>query len=132
MALTVDTSALIAVIVDEPQREAVIDFARGEDLVAPASVRWEIGNALSALIKRRRLTLTQALAAVELYEQIPIRYTDVSLPESLELAAQYNLYAYDAFVIQCARRFGTRLLSLDANLVRVAQDIGIAALEVDG
>jgi predicted nucleic acid-binding protein len=57
---------------------------------------------------------------------------DVSLSESLELAAQYNLYAYDAFVIQCARRYGTRLLSLDANLVRVAQDVGISALEVDG
>lgn len=130
MSITVDTSALIAVIVDEPQREIVIDLARGEDLVAPSSVHWEIGNAMSALIKRRRLTLGQAVEAIALYEQIPIRYKDVSLSESLELAVQFNLYAYDAYIIQCAQQSGKNLLSLDTNLVRVARAVGINALEV--
>lgn len=103
---------------------------RGSDLIAPASVRWEVGNALSALLKRRRLTVQQALQAIEVYERIPIRYTEVSLTGAIELAERFAIYAYDAYILQCAQRFGTPLLSLDDRLVQIARALEIPTLGV--
>ncbi len=45
MDIVVDTSAIMAVIINEAQREILIDLTRGANLLAPASVHWEIGNA---------------------------------------------------------------------------------------
>jgi predicted nucleic acid-binding protein len=41
------------------------------------------------------------------------------------------VYAYDAYVIECARRYRTPLLSLDGGQVRVARSEGIEILEVE-
>jgi len=49
MELVVDTSAIIAVLVREPLRAALIDVTAGADLLAPPSVHWEVGNAFSAM-----------------------------------------------------------------------------------
>ena len=54
MDLVVDTSAIIAVIADEPEKPAILAHTIDSDVIAPASVRWEIGNALSGMFKRRR------------------------------------------------------------------------------
>ena len=39
------TSALIAVIVGEPERLRIIEFTTGNTLIGPGSIPWEIGNA---------------------------------------------------------------------------------------
>lgn len=79
MDVVVDASVLIAVIVGEPQRDRLIQLTEGADLVAPYSVHWEIGNALAAIVRRNRLTLGEALMAVRVYEQIPVRYVGVEI-----------------------------------------------------
>ena len=43
MDIVVDTSVIIAVIANEPQRDILIDLTKGADLLAPPSVHWEIG-----------------------------------------------------------------------------------------
>jgi len=70
--LVADTSTIIAVIANEPERPSLIAKSQGYDLTAPRSLYWEIGNAFSAMVKRGRITLEQANAAIEIYEQIPI------------------------------------------------------------
>ena len=60
MEIVVDTSAIIAVIVGEPQRQTLIELTAGADLIAPPSVHWEIGNALSAMLRRGRVSLGSA------------------------------------------------------------------------
>lgn len=72
MNIVIDTSALIAVIADEPERPKLIEVTIGTDLIAPQSVHWEIGNAFSAMFKRKRISLEQAEQALEIYHQIPI------------------------------------------------------------
>ena len=96
MAVIVDTSALIAVLVGESDRDALIAATIGVELLAPASVHWDVGNALSALLKRKRLTLAQAQRALNAYAAIPIRFLEVDLALALEIAAKHKLYAYDA------------------------------------
>ena len=102
MDLVIDTSAIIAVIANEPERPAIVEHTIGANLVAPASVHWEVGNAFSAMFKRRRITLRQAEQAIESYEQMPIRFVDVDLGQSLELCDRLGVYAYDSYLLTCA------------------------------
>ena len=55
--IVIDTSALISVIVDEPERKNIIEVTSGNTLVGPGSIPWEIGNAFSAMFKQNRITL---------------------------------------------------------------------------
>ena len=126
----IDASAIIAVLLSEPERPALISITDGVELVAPASVHWEIGNAPSAAIKRRRIALSQAQLALAAYAGIAIRFVDVDLPSSLELASSHSLYAYDAYLLVCALQLRAPLLTLDAALVRVAHTLGIDMLSV--
>ena len=128
MACVIDTSAVIAVLLSEPERAALIRVTRGAELLAPASVHWEIGNALSAALKRRRITLAQGQRALAAYSTIPIRFLEVDLALSLELAAEHDLYAYDSYLLTCALQHRAPLLTLDGALMRVAGAIGIDLL----
>ena len=130
MAVVIDASIVVAVIAHEPQRDALIELTRGEDLLAPASVHWEIGNAFSAMLKRNRIELEQAMQAIAAYRQIPIRYVDVELEDTLAIAAQYDIYAYDAYLVRCGLRFNAPLLSLDRGLLQAAKQAGVHVLEV--
>jgi predicted nucleic acid-binding protein len=130
MELVVDTSALIAVLTAEPTRDRLIARTQGTELLAPGSVHWETGNALSALLKRRRLKLPDVQAALAAYARIPIKLVEVELGAALELADRFGLYAYDAYLMACARRHGAPLLTLDPRLARAAQEAGVRVLEV--
>jgi len=131
MNIVIDTSILIAVIANEPQRDMIIEITRGADLLAPPSVHWEVGNAFSAMLRRNRITLAQTLRALEVYGQIPIRSANVELEDSLTIAAQLNIYAYDAYLIRCALKYNAPLISLDEGLVRAAQQMKVRIIEVE-
>ena len=130
MELVVDSSVLVAVLTGEPARERLIARAQGAELLAPGSVHWEVGNAFSALLKRRRLKLHDVQAALTAYAQIPIRLVEVELAAALELADRLGLYAYDAYLMACARRQRAPLLTLDARLARSAAEAGVQVVEV--
>jgi predicted nucleic acid-binding protein len=108
----------------------LVQLTQDADLLAPASVHWEIGNALSAMIKRGRLTLSQATQVLQNYEKIPIRFVEVGLLESVKLAADQKLYAYDAYLIACARDQKCGLISLDNALTKAALATGVTVVEV--
>jgi uncharacterized protein with PIN domain len=55
--IVTDTSAVLAVLLDEPEKEAVVEATMGSVVCAPASLRWEVGNAATAGVKRRRFTM---------------------------------------------------------------------------
>lgn len=130
MAIVVDTSAVIAVAGNEPVKPRLIEITRGEELIAPTTLPWEVGNAITAMFKRRRITLEQGLDLLVQFRQIRIRLTDVSLDRSVDLAAKLNLYAYDAYAIECARQVRVPVLSLDAGLKQAARTAGVPVLEV--
>jgi len=129
MDITIDTSALIAVITDEPKKSRIIELTVGVNLISPHLVHWEIGNAFSAMLKRNRIILSQAQACIALYRQIPIRFIDVSLYQTIERAGQLKIYAYDAYLIQCALQTQTSLLTIDIGLKQAAKSIGLTVLE---
>jgi len=129
MYITIDTSALIAVIGNEETKSKIIDITGGYSLCAPASVHWEIGNAFSAMFKRQKISLELAKQALSVYRGIPIKYIDVPLEKTLEISQSHNLYAYDAYLIQCAQQTSTSLLTLDKGLKDIAKKVGVTVLE---
>lgn len=130
MELVVDTSVLIAVLTGEPARDQLIVRTHGAELLAPGSVHLEVGNAFAALLKRRRLRLNEVQAALAAYGQIPIRFVEVETAAALELADRFGVYAYDAYLLACARRQRAPLLTLDPRLGRIAQEAGVQVVEV--
>jgi len=131
MNIILDTSIIIAVIANEPERKAILKATANTDLLAPSSVHWEIGNAFSAMLKHKRVNLGKCFMALNSYQKIPIQFVDVDLKEALAISEKFNIYAYDAYVIICALKYGHPLLSLDKKLISVAKKININVIEVD-
>jgi len=129
MEVVVDASVLIAVITNEEEKEKLVALTDEAELIAPLSVHWEIGNAFSSLLKRKRIAIDEALQAIEIYLQIPVRFVEVELSDSLQLADDFGLYAYDAYLLRCAEKYRLPLLTLDTRLVQAAKDRKIQVLE---
>lgn len=81
-------------------------------------------------MRRNRITLQEAEAAIEIYRQIPLRFVDVSLKQSLELSDRLKIYAYDAYLIACALTQGCALVTLDGGLSYAAKAAGVTVVEV--
>lgn len=132
MLVVIDTSAIMAVITNERHKSALIEATRGADLVAPASVHWEIGNAFSSMLKRQRVSRRDCTACLEVYRHIPIRFYSPALDDALSLSEAWNIYAYDAYVLCCAQQVRGSLLTLDRGIIQIAKRIGVGLLEVPG
>ena len=130
MDITTDTSVFIAVILNEPEKESIITATVGHNLIGPGSIRWEITNAFSAMFKRGRISLKTAQKALKVFNVIPIRYIDIDFKHSLKLSYDNNIYAYDAYFLDCALRHNTPILSLDNHMINWAKKIGIDILEI--
>jgi predicted nucleic acid-binding protein len=130
MKIVIDTSVVVAVLVNEKHKDRLIELTKGADLVAPSSLHWEVGNAFSALLKKKRITLEQAYRALAAYAGVAIRFYDVSLKEAMSLCMKANLYAYDAYFIACALRLQSPLLSLDEALLSAAAESGVSTMKV--
>jgi predicted nucleic acid-binding protein len=130
MDLVIDTSAIIAVIVGEPERDGIIQATTGHALIGPGSIPWEVGNAFSAMFKRDRLTLEEALKGLAIFTSIPLRYVEPDFDMAMEISKKADLYAYDAYFLACAIRHKAPLLTLDRKLKNSAQDLNVEMLEV--
>jgi predicted nucleic acid-binding protein len=130
MDIVIDTSALLAVIVGEPERDRIVELTSGHTLIGPGAISWEVGNAFSAMLKRRRLTLAEAQEGLRIFQTVPLRFVKVDLTHALTLAHDAGLYAYDTYFLDCASQHAAPLLTLDRGLKKAAKDIGVRLLEV--
>lgn len=130
VVITVDTSAILAVLLSEPSRSALIAATEGASLIAAPSLPWEVGNALIAGVRKRRLTEAVVLTAWANYGRIPVRLAQVDVAKALELAVLLRVYAYDAYMLETARSARVPLLTLDTALARAARSIGVRTMEL--
>ena len=130
MDLVIDTSAIIAVIVGEPERDGIIQATTGHALIGPGCIPWEVGNAFSAMVKRNRLTLEEALKGLAIFTSVPLRYVEPDFDMALKLSKKADLYACDAYFLACAIRYKAPLLTLDRKLMVSAQNLNVKLLEV--
>ncbi|MCF6311959.1 MAG: type II toxin-antitoxin system VapC family toxin [Verrucomicrobiales bacterium] len=123
--IVVDASVVLAVILNEPEKPGILAATENANLISPKCLQWEIGNAFSAMIKQGRLTLELALRGIEIYDLIPIQQMGLSLLEAIVLSERHNIYAYDAYYLQLAKRNAAPILTLDRRMAAVADIEGI-------
>ena len=129
MELIADTNTFLAVALNEPEKEMLVRATEGYDLIAPSVLPYEIGNALSALVKRRVLSGAEMPKVWDEVQRIPVELVSIDIRAALLVAGQFNLYAYDAYFLQCAMERRLPLLSLDKRVGSVAEELGITVLE---
>jgi predicted nucleic acid-binding protein len=130
MEIVIDTSAILAVVGLEPERPELIRLTKGATLVAPSSVHWEIGNAISAMFKRKAIELEDAIRMIDAFAGIPVRLVDPTLRQAVELSHKLNIYAYDAYILGCAINQRAPILSLDSVLKERARSLNLEVIEV--
>ncbi len=129
MRIVADTNAFLAVALDEPERDQIIALTRGHELLAPEVLPFEVGNALTAMLKRGVLGPDEIAAAWQAVQAIPVDLRRVEIGPALSLVVQFGTYAYDAYFLECALRLGGPLLTLDKGMKHVARQLNIELLE---
>jgi predicted nucleic acid-binding protein len=82
------------------------------------------------MFKKKRLTLEEAKKGIGIFKGIPISYIDPDFANAVSISKQTNMYAYDAYFLDCALRMKVPLLTLDAKLKNTARQLNISILEV--
>jgi predicted nucleic acid-binding protein len=65
-----------------------------------------------------------------IFESIPLRYIKPDFANAVTISKQTNMYAYDAYFIDCAIRHKAPLLTLDRKLKIAAQSLNVQTMEV--
>jgi len=129
MMIVADTSTFLAVVLDEPEKRRIMALTRGHNLVAPEVLPFEVGNALTALMKKGILTPEQVASAWDAAQAIPIEVRHIDIGSALGIACRFGIYAYDAYFLECALSLRLPLLSLDKGMMRIARELNIPVME---
>jgi predicted nucleic acid-binding protein len=129
--IVIDASVILAVLLDEPEKQAMVEATMGSVVCAPASLRWEVGNAATAGVKRRRLTPERARQLIADFEQVTIRELAIDIGRAVDLGLELGIYAYDAYILEAARSTGFPLLTLDSPIRQNAKKLSLSLVELD-
>ena len=129
MKIIADTNTFLAVALNEPEKDLIIRLTGGCDLVSPEVLPFEIGNALTAMLKKGSLQADEVASSWEAVQHIPVDLRSINIKSALKIATEFNIYAYDAYFLECADNLRSPLLTLDRGMKRIAREMGIKILE---
>jgi len=116
MSVTVvDTSAVAAVLFDEPEAAPVVASASGP-LVAPGLLRYELANVCEAKLRKDPKQAKLTLQRYRLVSSLDIEFIEPDWDALPLLAREWGLTAYDAAYLQLALKRKAPLVTLDARL----------------
>jgi len=125
MEIVADASVFLAVILNENDREWVIHKTTGKGIVSPEVMPYEIGNALITMKRKGRLHDREILRAFDLSQRIAVKLVSVNIHEAIKMAMRFNIYAYDAYYLQCCIENKSSLISLDNRMCDIAGNLEI-------
>ena len=132
MSLVIDASITLAWCFDDEATEAkdaIAERVQSHGAIVPQHWRLEVANGLLQGERRKRLTLAQSAASIELVSSLPVdvdRETgERAWRETLALARSEQLTAYDAAYLELALRRGLPLATLDKELAAAAKKAGV-------
>lgn len=113
-----------------PLAAAVRDGCWSLKLVAPPLLRVEFANVALSARRKGRLDAVAFHELLDLGERIPVQYdpTEPSLPTYAEAAWEFGVTSYDYAYLDCARRRGLPLATLDRRLAEAALRAGVEVL----
>lgn len=129
MEIVADASAFLAVVLNENDRDWIIHKTTGQSIISPEILPYEIGNALIAVKRKGRLNDREILQAFDLSQRIAVRLVSVKIHDAMKIALRFNIYAYDAYYLQCCIENKLPLISLDDRMCDIAGNLGIKVVE---
>ena len=126
--IVIDASCILEFLLNQDSKDFVTQKAGSYNLVAPQCLPYEIGNAVSKLMKRKLISIFEGTAVYHEFVRIPFRFIEPDIPDALMIAGNTNSYAYDAYYISVAKRLGIPLFTMDENMKSNAQLQGVTCL----
>jgi predicted nucleic acid-binding protein len=131
----IDASSVLAWCFEDeagPEADAVIERVAAEGAAVPGLWSLEVANGLAIGERRSRIKPADSAAFVAMLEDLPIVADDATgdraLHETLGLAREHGLTAYDAAYLELAMRLGVPLASDDRGLRTAAKRAGVVLL----
>jgi predicted nucleic acid-binding protein len=130
-----DASSVLAWCFEDeggPEADALIEKVAAEGAAVPGLWSLEIANGLVTGERRGRVKPAESAAFVAMIEELPIvadRATGArALHETLSLAREHRLSAYDAAYLELAMRLGQPLATGDRKLIAAAERAGVVLI----
>ena len=106
-----------------------LELAGASTAIVPEHWSVEVANALVIGERRKRIVSSSLQPFIDVINSLQIENDKASrrtvFSETLALARQHGLTAYDAAYLELALRLGAPLASLDSSLRKVAQSLGV-------
>ena len=115
---------------DADAQHAVTLLQKGSEAVATSFWRHEVLNGLLMAERRKRITETLSQTFMRDLQKLPVHLDAIAASKIFgtdveALARQHALTAYDAAYLELAIRLGIPLSTLDTDLRRAAQAVGV-------
>jgi predicted nucleic acid-binding protein len=131
-----DASSVLAWCFEDeggPDADDLIERVAADGAAVPASWSLEIANGLVMGERRGRVKPAESAAFVAMIEELPIvadRATSArALHETMSLAREHRLTAYDAAYLELAMRLGLPLATGDRSLKAAAKRVGVILID---
>ena len=117
-----------------PQTDAMLDaIAEGAIVEVPALWPLEVANALTVLVRRRKLTEDERQTGLGWLRALPLRIdhemSSLAFSRLSELATTHHLSVYDAAYLELAQRRKLVLRCSDGSLRKAATQCGVDVWE---
>jgi predicted nucleic acid-binding protein len=119
----VDAPVVATLVFGEPEGSEAAARLRGTTLAAPVLLPFEVASVCLKKLTRHPEQRELLFAALRLFKRLEIAQDHVDLQETVELAQQSGLSAYDASYLWLARHLRVELVTLDAWLARASARI---------
>ena|SRR5271167_2211569 len=111
--------------------ESILDLVTGgREAVVPSLWPYEVANVLALAERRRRATWASIRGFLDRMYSLPVRVDEggmtTAFEQALSIARQRRLSAYDAAYLELAIREGLPLATLDGDLRKAANAIGVS------
>jgi predicted nucleic acid-binding protein len=121
MPLVVDASAAAAAMFGETAGATIVAHVRGETLIAPPLIDYELANVCWKKARRNPERRLEFLTMFNTTKAMPIARVPVDITEVVDLALRTGLTINDASYLWLAMSRDVELVTLDEELARVNQ-----------
>lgn len=126
--IVIDASCVLSFLLNQDGSENVVSTVGENQLVAPSCLPFEIGNAISKLIKRKLISVYEGVSVFHEFARIPIRLIEPDIPNAIVIAGESESYAYDCYYLNIASQMVLPLFTYDDKMKETAEKRGIKCL----
>ena len=126
--IVIHASCVLSFLLNQKESKNVVSIVGENQLVAPSCLPFEIGNAISKLIKRKLISIYEGVSVFHAFARIPIRLIEPDIPNSIVIAGESESYAYDCYYLNIASQMVLPLFTYDDKMKETAEKRGIKCL----